>query len=350
MITPKKWIKQWIDHHFWLVIGFTLLGLLGGLFCLSLAIGSVPIPLADVIAILQGHAPQKAGWSAIVLQFRLPKAITAMLAGSALAVSGLQMQTLFQNPLAGPYVLGVSSGASLGVALVILAADLLGMQRVGLTGSATTVIAALLGAASVMGCVVVAANYVRNSITLLVVGLLFGYVTSAVVNLLLYFSVPEQIQTYLIWTFGSFATVTQPQIPLFLTLVSAGLAIALTTTKALNLLLLGETQARTLGLTLGRIRLVVIANVAILAGTVTAFCGPIAFLGVAVPHLGRSLLRNADHRRLMPIVLLLGAILALVADLVAQLPGKSIVLPLNSVTALIGTPIILWVILRRSSS
>lgn len=326
-----------------------LVAILLTLFCLSLATGSVSIPLGDVMMVLQGQNPQKLSWSAIILQFRLPKAITAMLAGSALAVSGLQMQTLFQNPLAGPYVLGVSSGASLGVALAVLAADVMGAQRIALTGSGTTVISALLGAAGVMGCVVIAANYVKNSVTLLVIGLLFGYLTSAVVNLLLYFSVPEQIQTYLIWTFGSFATVTQQQIPLFLGLVLTGLAIAFSQSKSLNLLLLGETQSRTLGLTLSHVRLIIIGNVSILAGTVTAFCGPIAFLGIAVPHLGRSLLHSADHRRLLPVVMLLGAILALIADLVSQLPGGQTVLPLNSITALIGTPIVVWVIVRRQS-
>lgn len=319
------------------------------LFCLSLATGSVSIPLGDVVTVLQGQNPQKLSWTTIILQFRLPKAITAMLAGSALAVSGLQMQTLFQNPLAGPYVLGVSSGASLGVALAVLAADVMGAQRIALTGSGTTVIAALLGAAGVMGCVVIAANYVKNSVTLLVIGLLFGYLTSAVVNLLLYFSVPEQIQTYLIWTFGSFATVTQNQIPLFLGLVLSGLAIAFSQSKSLNLLLLGESQSRTLGLKLSHIRLIIIGNVSILAGTVTAFCGPIVFLGIAVPHLGRSLLHSADHRRLLPVVMLLGAILALIADLVSQLPGGQTVLPLNSITALIGTPIVVWVILRKQA-
>lgn len=326
-----------------------LIAILLILFCLSLATGSVSIPLQDVVTVLQGQSPQKASWSAIILQFRLPKAITAMLAGSALAVSGLQMQTLFQNPLAGPYVLGVSSGASLGVALAVLATTVMGAQRIALTGSSTTIIAALLGAAGVMGCVVIAANYVKNSVTLLVIGLLFGYLTSAVVNLLLYFSVPEQIQTYLIWTFGSFATVTQRQLPLFLGLVLTGLAIAFSQSKSLNLLLLGETQARTLGLTLSRVRLLMIGNVSLLAGTVTAFCGPIAFLGIAVPHLGRSLLRSTDHRRLMPVVVLLGAILALIADLVSQLPGRQTILPLNSITALIGTPIVVWVIVRRQS-
>ncbi|MCG9890461.1 MAG: iron ABC transporter permease [Thermosynechococcaceae cyanobacterium MS004] len=326
-----------------------LIAILLMLFCLSLATGSVSIPLQDVVTVLQGQSPQKASWSAIILQFRLPKAITAMLAGSALAVSGLQMQTLFQNPLAGPYVLGVSSGASLGVALAVLATTVMGAQRIALTGSGTTIIAALLGAAGVMGCVVIAANYVKNSVTLLVIGLLFGYLTSAVVNLLLYFSVPEQIQTYLIWTFGSFATVTQRQLPLFLGLVLTGLAIAFSQSKSLNLLLLGETQARTLGLTLSRVRLLMIGNVSLLAGTVTAFCGPIAFLGIAVPHLGRSLLRSTDHRRLMPVVVLLGAILALIADLVSQLPGRQTILPLNSITALIGTPIVVWIIVRRQS-
>ncbi len=343
----KNPLKAFVKSQTGLIL--ILIAILLMLSCLSLATGSVSIPLGDVVTVLQGQSPQKPSWSTIILQFRLPKALAAMLAGSALAVSGLQMQTLFQNPLAGPYVLGVSSGASLGVALVVLAADVMGAQRIALTGSGTTVIAALLGAAGVMGCVVIAANYVRNSVTLLVIGLLFGYLTSAVVNLLLYFSVPEQIQTYLIWTFGSFATVTQKQLPLFLGLVLSGLAIAFAQSKSLNLLLLGESQSRTLGLKLSHIRLIIIGNVSILAGTVTAFCGPIAFLGIAVPHLGRSLLHSADHRRLLPVVMLLGAILALIADLISQLPGGQTVLPLNSITALIGTPIVVWVIVRRQS-
>ncbi|MBE9009200.1 iron ABC transporter permease [Pseudanabaenaceae cyanobacterium LEGE 13415] len=322
--------------------------LLAGLFVLSLAMGSVTIPLWDVWASLTGGIPQKPTSTTIIWQFRLPKAIAATLTGAALSVSGLQIQTLFQNPLAGPYVLGVSSGASLGVALLVLATNVTGISLS--FGTFSTAIAACLGAASVMILVVLVSRLVTNSVSLLVLGLLFGYITNAVVSLLIYFSNPQQIQTYLTWTFGSFGNVTWSQIPIFAIAVLIGLSVSIILSRSLNLLLLGESQARTLGLSLSRVRLLIIVNVSLLAGIVTAFCGPIAFLGVAVPHLGRSLLRSTDHRVLMPIVLLLGSCLALFADWVAQTPGNQIVLPLNSVTALVGAPVIVWIILRRRST
>lgn len=324
---------------------------LGALFGLSLAIGSVTIPLPDVVKILLGDTSAKPSWRTIIWTFRLPKAIVATLVGAALSASGLQMQTLFQNPLAGPYVLGVSGGASLGVALVVLAGEVLGtgwaIQAISGAGAISIVAAACLGAMSAMAVVILAARYVSNSITLLVVGLLFGYATSALVNILLYLSTPQQIQTYIAWTFGSFASVTWNQIPGFAIVISIGLVGSMLLAKSLNVLLLGTTQAQTLGLNLGRTRFGIIVNVSLLAGVVTAFCGPIAFLGVAVPHLGRSLLRSTNHWQLLPAVMLLGSCLALMADLIAQLPGTQTVIPINSVTALIGTPIITWVILRR---
>jgi iron complex transport system permease protein len=320
-------------------------------FLLDLAFGSVSIPINEVITILFGQQPEKATWTNIILKFRLPKALTATLAGAALGVSGLQMQTLFKNPLAGPFVLGISSGASLGVALVILTASATGanawLQNLGIIGDLSLAIASSLGAASVLCIVLVMASRVQDSITLLILGLLFGYATSAVVSILLHFSESDRIQTYMQWTFGSFAGVTWRQMPILAIAVLFGLIIAGLLTKALNVLLLGETYALSLGLTLQQARFWIISSASILAGAITAFCGPIAFLGVAVPHLCRSLFNTVDHRLLVPAVTIMGAILALIADLVCALPGNQTVLPLNSVTALIGTPVVMWVILRQ---
>jgi iron complex transport system permease protein len=309
---------------------------------LSLSIGSVPIPLDQVLSILLGGDVSQSTWTTIVLQFRLPKTIAALLAGVALSSSGLQMQTLFRNPLAGPYVLGISSGASLGVALVLL----LNGPLSGSAGALGVVGASFAGSALAMLLMIIAARYARNSVTLLILGLLFGYATAAIVDLLLHFSSPEKLQSYIRWTLGSFGGVTWSQVPIFVASVGIGWLLTLAMAKPLNLLLLDDAQAVSLGLSIGNLRSWAVISVSLLAGSVTAFCGPIAFLGVAVPHLARSLIGTSDHRILLPIVSLLGAILALVADILTQLPGRQI-LPLNSVTALIGTPVILWVILSR---
>jgi iron complex transport system permease protein len=320
-------------------------------FLLDLAFGSVRIPINQVISILLGQEAEKASWTNIILKFRLPKALTATLAGAALGVSGLQMQTLFKNPLAGPFVLGISSGASLGVALVILTASATGanawLQNLGIIGDLSLAVASTLGAASVLCIVLVIARFIEDTITLLILGLLFGYATSAVVTILLQFSESDRIQSYMQWTFGSFAGVTWRQMPILGVAVLFGLIIAGLLSKALNVLLLGESYALSLGLTLQKARFWIITSASILAGAITAFCGPIAFLGVAVPHLCRSLFNTVDHRVLVPAVTIMGAILALIADLVCALPGNQTVLPLNSVTALIGTPVVMWVILRR---
>lgn len=329
-----------------------LLGLLGALlavFLISLAIGSVSIPLPDILTILLGGEPARATWTSIVLKFRLPKAITAVLAGAALSIGGLQMQTLFRNPLAGPFVLGINAGASLGVALVILSVGTTGsllLAGLGLAGDFGIALAASLGSASVLFLVMLVARRVET-MTLLILGLLFGYATSAIVSILLYFSIAEQIQAYITWTFGSFGGVTWGQMRVLAPAVLLGLAIAWLSVKPLNALLLGESYARSLGLTVQRARFWVLVSASILAGTITAFCGPIAFIGVAVPHLCRSLFDSSDHRVLVPGCIMMGALVALAADLIAQLPGSQVVLPLNAVTALIGAPVVAWVILRR---
>lgn len=330
-----------------------LLVLLLGLaltFLLSLMTGSVNIPADQIIGVLLGGEADKTSWTNIILKFRLPKALTAMLAGAALSVSGLLMQTFFRNPLAGPFVLGISSGASLGAALVVLSAGTVGgalLAGFGLSGDFLLASAAALGAGSTMLVVLVIAGRVQNSMTLLILGLMMGYLVSAAVSLLLYFAIPQRIQAYISWTFGSFGGVTWNQMPLLAGGVLGGLLIALLLTKSLNALLLGEGYARSLGLNLTLTRIAIVSATALLAGTVTAFCGPIGFIGIAVPHLCRSLLSTSDHRLLLPGTILMGAIVALIAAILAEVPGNDLVLPLNAVTALLGAPVVMAVILRQ---
>jgi iron complex transport system permease protein len=318
---------------------------------LSLALGSVRIPLREVVTILSGGESSRATWETIVWQLRLPRALTALLAGASLAVAGLQMQTLFRNPLAGPFVLGINAGASLGVAIVLLtvgvgSATLL--AGLGLLRELGVVAAATMGAALVLFLVMLVARRVET-MTLLILGLMFGYATSALTSVLLYFSVAERIQAYIAWSFGSFAGVSWSQLSVLAPVVVAGLGIAWLAAKPLNALLLGEAYARTLGLTTGRARFWILVSASLLAGTITAFCGPIGFIGVAVPHLCRSLFNTSDHRILVPSTILLGGAVALAADLIAQVPGSESTLPLNAVTALLGAPVVAWVILRRKN-
>lgn len=315
----------------------------------ALAVGSVNIPLEDVIKALIGREPSRPAYATIVLQFRAPRVLTGMLAGAALAVSGLQMQTLFRNPLADPFVLGISSGASLGVALAVLTgassggALFAGANNLGDLGMAA---AGSAGAAAALLIVLLIAGRISSAVGLLVLGLMFGYLVGAVVSLLMYFSAVERIQAYLNWSFGSFGGVTWRQLTIFGPAVISGLILAGTLIKPLNALLLGETYARSLGVNLPRTRLGIVLSAALLAGAVTAFCGPIGFLGIAAPHVCRVIFKSADHRLLIPACALVGAIIALCADLAAQLPGSQMVLPLNSVMALVGAPVVIWIILR----
>ncbi|HAA75827.1 TPA: iron ABC transporter [Candidatus Latescibacteria bacterium] len=329
--------------------GFLGAGLLG-FFCLSLAYGSVRIPVAEVLSILFGEEAARSSWRVIIFDIRLPKALTATLAGSALAVSGLQMQTLFRNPLAGPFVLGISAGAGLGVAIVVLsvgAGVAVLVAGLGFLGNFGLAAAASCGAGLALGVILLVSRWIDNSMTLLIIGLMFGYAAGALVSVLVYFSASEAVQAYLIWTFGSFGGVTWSQLQVLFFVSAAGLAISVLYSKPLNALLLGEHYAASMGLSVRRARLMILSSASLLAGVTTAFCGPIAFLGVAVPHLTRSLFGTSDHRLLLPAVCLCGAILALLSDLVARLPGSSLTLPLNAVTALIGAPVVTWVILKR---
>ena len=327
-----------------------LVALLISLLLLSIATGSVNIPLSDIVSVVTGGEASTAARASIILKFRVPKALTAALAGAALAVGGLQMQTFFRNPLAGPFVLGISSGASLGVALVVLSAGGVGATLLtgnSLPGDIGLAIAASIGSGIVMALVLLVARHIQSSMTLLILGVLFGYLVNALVSLLLFFSIAERIQAYINWTYGSFNGVTWNQLKVMGPAIIVGLMIALLLSKPLNALLLGENYARSMGLNIHRARLWIVASTAILAGTVTAFAGPITFIGVAVPHLCRSLFGTSDHRILIPSTIIVGAIVALLAALIAELPGNRIVLPLNAITAFIGAPIVIWVILRR---
>ncbi len=321
------------------------------LFLLELSLGTVVIPFRSVVSILAGGEDGGESWRNIILLFRLPRALTAVCAGAALGVAGLIMQTLFRNPLAEPYILGVSSGASLGVALVVMTTESLGwdllLARAGIMGSTALVMAATLGSVAVLSVVLSCARRVESNTTLLIVGLMFGYLASALVNILMQFSVEHQMQRYVTWTFGSFGSVTWRQMGVFAATLGAGVLLALLLVKPLNAFLLGDGYARSMGVNVRRVRFWIITTAAILAGTVTAYCGPIAFLGIAVPHLCRLLWRTSDHRKLLPAVVLMGAAIALFADRVAQVPGSQIALPLNSVTSLIGAPVVVAVILRR---
>ena len=328
-----------------------LLALLGLLLLLSLALGSASIPLEQIVAVLLGGQADHQSWTNIVLKFRLPKTATATLAGMALGVSGLLMQTYFRNPLAEPFVLGVSSGASLGVALVVLSAGAVGgalLAGLGLAGDLLLTVAAGVGAALSMTLVLLVAARVRSSVTLLVLGLMFGYLVGALVSLLLYFALPERIQAYINWTFGSFSGVTAAQLPILALFALSGLLLSAALVKPLNALLLGEDYARSLGIQLRWTRFAIILATALLVSPVTAFCGPIAFLGIAAPHLSRGLLGTSDHRLLLPGACLTGACVALFAALIAELPGNNLVLPLNVVTALLGAPVVMLVVLRHA--
>lgn len=337
-------LHRW--QHF--IISALTLGLVSA-FLLNIAFGSVLIPIGEVLSVLGGGSASKPSWEYIILSFRLPKALTAILAGAALAVSGLQMQTLFRNPLADPYILGINAGASLGVALVVLAGGTTSgfLASLGFLGDLRLIVSAIIGAGLVTGLVIVASRWLQHAMTLLILGLMLGYATSAVVSILIYFSVPEQIQAYIAWTFGSFGAVTPRQLALLAPIIGSGLVLAWLLAKPLNALLLGEAYARSMGANVQRLRLLLIAGTAILAGAVTAFCGPIAFIGVAIPHLCRALLRSSDHRLLVPSTMLMGAVVALLADLVAGMPGSQTMLPLNAVTALLGAPVVVWIVLRR---
>lgn len=314
------------------------------LFFANISLGSVHIPTTAIWAILTGGSVEQEAWRYILLEFRIPKALTAIFVGMGLAVSGLQMQTLFRNPLAGPFVLGISSGASLGVALLVMAGGLLAYSAI--LGSWLQVTAATIGASLVLFLVLGVSAKVKDSMALLIVGLMLGSATGALVSVLQFFSNKEQLQEYLIWTFGNLGGQTWTELVIFIPLVILGLLLSFILTKPLNALLLGEQYAQSMGLHIAKSRFWIIVSTSILAGCITAFCGPIAFVGIAVPHIARLLFNTSDHRVLVPATSLTGALLMLFCDLLAQLPSAHYTLPINIITSLLGAPVVIWVILR----
>ncbi|KAB3675252.1 iron ABC transporter permease [Phocaeicola vulgatus] len=319
-------------------------------FFLNLVLGSVSIPLRAVWNILWGTGNESVIWQNIIWKSRVPQALTALVAGAGLSVSGLQMQTVFRNPLAGPSVLGISSGASMGVAFVVLLSGSLGgvaLSKLGFMGEIALTIAAIAGSLSIMALIVFVSQKVRGNVTLLIIGVMIGYISNAVIGVLIFFSVEEDIRAYVIWGLGSFARVSGDQMTLFICIMVVLLPLSFLLVKTLNLLLLGDAYARNLGLNIKRARLLVITCSGVLVAIVTAYCGPIIFLGLAVPHLCRGMFRTSDHRILMPASLLAGASLALVCNLIARMPGFEGALPVNSVTALVGAPVVMSVLFNK---
>jgi iron complex transport system permease protein len=327
-------------------IFLSLVILLAGVFILDLFLGSVSIKFADVLKSLFSNSDSDI--DTIIMKFRLPKAITSLMVGVALSLSGLQMQTLFRNPLAGPDVLGVSSGASLGVAIVILgfSGSLTSMNLQGF-GNWLLVISAWAGAGAVMLLIMFISSRVRDIMTILILGIMLASGISAIVSIMQYFSNETMLKSYVIWTMGSLGNLSSGQLKVLAISVSAGILISIFSVKMLNALLIGENYAGSIGLNVRFSRTVIFACTSILAGSVTAFCGPVGFIGIAVPHIARNIFKTSDHAILVPGSLLTGGIVMIVSDIIAQLPGSESVLPINSVTSLIGIPIVIWVILRN---
>jgi ABC-type Fe3+-siderophore transport system permease subunit len=323
--------------------------LLGLSFLLNLSLGSVMIPAGEILSGLLSGNWLKPSWEQIILNYRLPKALVAILAGIGLSLSGLQMQTFFRNPLAGPFVLGISSGAGLGVAILILAGSAIGFTVSGINSWAIAT-AGILGSGLVLSTVSLVAWRVKDSMTLLIIGLMFGSAVSAVISVLSYFSGAEALKLFTVWSMGSLGALGWSQVGILAILIAIGCIPVVLSIKSYNALLLGEAYAKSMGIHTGKTRWLMIASTGILAGGVTAFCGPVAFIGIAVPHLARIVWKSSDHRVLFPASALIGAILLLLCDAAGQLPGFANTLPINAVTSLVGAPIVIGLILKRNFS
>ena len=318
------------------------------MFFTSISLGSVTIPFKEVYASLTGGHSSKSTWEYIIINYRLPKAITAVLVGTGLSISGLLMQTLFRNPLAGPYVLGLSSGASLGVAFVILGAGFLPsfLQIIALS-SYGIVLASTLGSTLVLLLVLVVSQKLRDTMAILIVGLMFGSFTTAIVSVLTYFSTAEQLQKFTFWSLGNLGNLSWKSITVLAISVGFGLILSAGSIKPLNALLLGENYAKSMGLNYNRARLIIIFATSILAGSITAFAGPIAFIGLAVPHIAKLTFHTSNHSVLFWSTLFYGAIIMLFCDVVSQMPGFNITLPINAITSIIGAPVVIWLLVRK---
>ena len=318
------------------------------LFVLNLATGSVQIPFADIIGILSGRYVGKESWQYIVMETRFPQALTAVLCGASLSVCGLMLQTAFRNPLAGPDVFGISSGAGLGVALVmLLMGGTLSTSMFPLYGFLAVLMAAFAGAVSVTALILFLSTLVRSSVLLLIVGLMVGYVASSAVSLLNFFASEEGVKSYMVWGMGNFGGVSMNHIPLFSILCLIGIIASFLLVKPLNILLLGPQYAESLGISTRQIRNILLVVVGLLTAITTAFCGPISFIGLAIPHIARPLFRTENHQILLPGTVLSGAVIALLCNFICYLPGESGIIPLNAVTPLIGAPVIIYVIIQR---
>ncbi|WP_431161584.1 FecCD family ABC transporter permease [Flagellimonas beolgyonensis] len=330
-------------------LSFGLMTLALVLSCLlNISSGSVNIPFADMWSILFGGTSELDSWQYIIWEYRIPKALTAVLVGGGLSLSGLLMQTLFRNPLAGPFVLGISSGASLGAALLLMGASLLtGMGTFSVLGDISMALAASIGSFLVLSVVMLVAQRVKDTMALLIIGLMFGSITSAIVSVLAYFSNAEQLQRFIFWSFGSVGNLHPNQIWLLGLIVLVGVLLSIISLKPLNAYLLGEHYAQSLGVSLKKSRLIIIVATGLLAGGITAFAGPIAFIGLAVPHLSRQIFDTMEHKILIPAVFLYGAILMLLCDMIAQLPNSANILPINAITSLVGAPVVIWLLVRK---
>ena len=317
------------------------------LFVLNLLMGSIRIPAADVFSILMGDETARPSWRFIILESRLPQAITAMLCGGALAVSGLMLQTAFRNPLAGPSIFGINSGAGLGVAVVmLLLGGSISAGSVSISGFVAILIAAFIGAMAVMAVIFFFSSIVRNNVMLLIIGIMIGYISNSAISLLNFFATDEGVKSYMVWGMGSFSGVSMKTMPVFATITILGLIGALLLIKPLNALMLGDRYAENLGINILRTRNWLLIVTGILTAITTAFCGPVAFIGLAVPHIARLLLTTDNHRVLLPATILCGAVVALVCNIICFLPGENGVIPLNAVTPIMGAPVIIYVIAK----
>lgn len=333
------------------LIYFILLFLLVLLFLANLAYGAVSIPLQSVVDILTGGVPERLSWQNIVLGSRLPQAVTALLAGASLAVSGLMLQTLFRNPLAGPSILGISDGANLGVAAVMLyfGGSLSRMADLPVNGYPAIILAAFVGACAILGLILYFSSKVKSSVMLLIIGIMIGYLASSVISILNFYASSDKVHAFVMWGLGNFSGVSLEVLPIFSICSLSGLLLAILLIKPLNALLLGEMYAANLGIKVKRTRALILICTGLLAATTTAFCGPISFIGLAVPHMARLLLGTSNHKMLLPVTLLTGACVAMLCNLLMVLPGKNILLPLNAVTPLIGAPVVIYVIINRKN-
>lgn len=336
--------KSWL---FYPILG----GILIVLFLGCLAYGSVAIPPGQVIDILSGQGAEKLAWEQIVWHARLPQAITALLAGASLAISGLLLQTLFRNPLAGPSILGISDGANLGVAIVMLylGGSLKGMMGWSISGYLAVILAAFVGACVILLLIIYFSSKVKSNVMLLIIGIMIGYLASSVISILNYYAAADKVHTFVMWGLGNFSGVSIDQLPFFAICTFVGLLFALILIKPLNALLLGELYAANLGVKIKRTRILILLCTGLLTATTTAFCGPISFIGLAVPHIARLMLGSSNHRMLVPVTMLCGSCIALLCNMMMVIPGTSQILPLNAVTPILGAPVIIYVIVNRKN-